>query len=147
MEQSFVTILFTDLVGSASLFSSRGDDAADAVRREHFTGLRRVVEQHAGREVKLTGDGLMVEFSSAVAAVRCAIDMQRATAGAPDSLGLRVGIDAGEPLREEDDLYGTPVIVASRLCDTPRRARSSRPKSSAASPDRASPHRSSRPAR
>jgi DNA-binding NarL/FixJ family response regulator len=59
----------------------------------------------------------MVAFSSAVAAVRCAVAMQEATETAPDALGLRVGLDAGEPLPDGDDLYGTPVIVASRLCD------------------------------
>jgi DNA-binding NarL/FixJ family response regulator len=112
MEGSFVTILFTELVGSAALFERKGDEAADAVRREHFAALRRAVEEHGGREVKSTGDGLMVAFASAVSAVRCAVDMQRAT-----ELELSVGLDAGEPLPEGDDLYGTSVIVASRLCD------------------------------
>jgi DNA-binding NarL/FixJ family response regulator/class 3 adenylate cyclase len=116
VEQQFVTILFTDLVGSTALFERRGDEAADAVRREHFATLRRAVAEHRGREIKSTGDGLMVAFISAVAALRCAIDMQRATAGAHAGLALRVGLDAGEPLPEGDDLYGTPVIVASRLC-------------------------------
>jgi DNA-binding NarL/FixJ family response regulator/class 3 adenylate cyclase len=118
VEEHFVTILFTDLVGSAALFSRKGDEAADVVRREHFGVLRDAVERHGGREVKSTGDGLMVAFTSAVAAVRCAVEMQRATSGEEDALELRVGIDAGEPLPEGDDLYGTPVIVASRLCDS-----------------------------
>jgi DNA-binding NarL/FixJ family response regulator/class 3 adenylate cyclase len=117
MDEAFVTILFTDLVGSASLFERHGDEAADAVRREHFDVLRSAVAEHGGREVKSTGDGLMVAFPSAVSAVRCAANMQRATAAAEGDLGLRVGIEAGEPLSEGDDLYGTPVIVASRLCD------------------------------
>jgi DNA-binding NarL/FixJ family response regulator/class 3 adenylate cyclase len=112
VEGPFVTILFTDLVGSTALFARRGDEAADAIRREHFAGLRRAIAAHGGREVKSTGDGLMVSFPSAVAAVRCAIDIQRAS-----ELDLRVGLDAGEPTREGDDLYGMPVIVASRLCD------------------------------
>ena len=116
MEGSFATILFTDLVGSAAMFGRQGDEAADALRREHFAALRRAIAEHGGREVKSTGDGLMVAFSSAVAAVRCAVEMQRATAAAGE-LELSVGIDAGEPLPEGDDLYGTPVIVASRLCD------------------------------
>ena len=112
MGDEFVTILFTDLVGSTALFARRGDDAADALRREHFTGLRRAIAAHGGREVKSTGDGLMVSFASAVAAVRCAVEMQRTS-----ELQLRVGLDAGEPIREGEDLYGTPVIVANRLCD------------------------------
>jgi DNA-binding NarL/FixJ family response regulator/class 3 adenylate cyclase len=117
MGAPFVTVLFTDLVGSASLFERHGDEAADAVRRAHFDALRRAVAEHGGREVKSTGDGLMVAFPSAVSALRCAVEMQRATAAAEGELELRVGLDAGEPLPEGDDLYGTPVIVASRLCD------------------------------
>src|SRR4051812_7906380 len=91
MDGPFVTILFTDLVGSATLFDRQGDEAADAMRRDHFATLRRAVSEHGGREVKSTGDGLMVVFPSAVAAVRCAIDMQRTTTGA-GGLSLRVGI-------------------------------------------------------
>jgi len=109
---AFVTILFTDLVGSTALFTRRGDDAADAMRREHFDGLRRAIAEHGGQEIKSTGDGLMVTFDSAVAAARCAVEMQRTS-----ELELRAGLDAGEPLRDDGDLYGTPVIVASRLCD------------------------------
>src|SRR5215216_184576 len=75
VKEHFATILFTDLVGSTTLFDRRGDEAADAVRREHFAALRRAIAEHGGREVKSTGDGLMVTFSSAVAAVRCAVDM------------------------------------------------------------------------
>ena len=116
MGDAFVTILFTDLVGSTSLFERHGDEAADAVRREHFGVLRGAVAEHGGRVVKSTGDGLMVAFPSAVSAVRCAVEMQRATA-ATGELELRVGLDAGEPLPEGRDLYGTPVNVASRLCD------------------------------
>ena len=116
MGEPFVTVLFTDLVGSASLFERHGDEAADASRRQHFELLRRAVAAHGGREVKSTGDGLMVAFPSAVSALRCAVEMQRATA-AEGQFELRVGLDAGEPLPEGDDLYGTPVIVASRLCD------------------------------
>jgi DNA-binding NarL/FixJ family response regulator/class 3 adenylate cyclase len=118
MNESFVTILFTDLVGSSALFGSVGDEKADALRREHFDALRQAVGEHGGREVKSTGDGLMVAFASAVAAVRCAVAMQRATTGAPDGLEVRVGLAAGEPLPDGEDLYGTPVIVASRLCES-----------------------------
>jgi DNA-binding NarL/FixJ family response regulator/class 3 adenylate cyclase len=117
MEGSFVTIMFTDVVGSTTLYDRYGDDEGDARRARHFAVLREAVAAHDGHEVKSTGDGLMVTFSSAVAAVRCAIALQRATTGAPDGLEVRVGIDAGEPLAEGADLYGTPVIVASRLCD------------------------------
>ena len=117
MEASFVTVLFVELAGVARLYDRAGDDAADAVRRSHLSALREVVARYGAREVKSTGDGLMVAFPSAVAAVRCAIEMQRSTAAQPHGLGLRAGLDAGEPLAEDNDLYGTAVIVASRLCD------------------------------
>src|SRR3954447_25580312 len=117
MDEAFVTILFTHLVGSTSMFGRQGDEAANVLRRRHFDALRRAIADHDGREVKSTGDGLMVVFASAVAAVRCAVDMQQATTGAADGLAVRVGLDAGEPLRDGEDVYGTPVNVASRLCD------------------------------
>ena len=75
--------MFTDVVGSTTLYDRYGDDEADARRARHFAVLREVVAAHDGREVKSTGDGLMVTFSSAVAAVRCAVALQRATTGAP----------------------------------------------------------------
>ena len=117
MDGSFVTVVFTDLVGASALFDQKGDAAADALRRAHFTVLRASIAEHDGREVKSTGDGLMIAFASTVAAVRCAIDMQRATAAAANGLELRVGVDAGEPLPDGEDLYGSAVIVASRLCN------------------------------
>src|SRR3954447_26260125 len=79
MDEAFVTILFTHLVGSTSMFGRQGDEAANVLRRRHFDALRRAIADHDGREVKSTGDGLMVVFASAVAAVRCAVDMQQAT--------------------------------------------------------------------
>jgi DNA-binding NarL/FixJ family response regulator/class 3 adenylate cyclase len=112
----FVTILFADLVGSAALFARHGDEAADALRRAHLDALRAAVAEHDGREVKSTGDGLMVTFASTAAALRCAVAMQYATTGAEDRLPLRVGVDAGEPVGGGDELYGTPVIVAEQLC-------------------------------
>jgi len=117
MEGPFLSILFTDLVASSALLQRHGDVAADAVRRSHFAVLRAAIAEHGGREVKSSGDGLMVAFASAVAAVGCAVAMQRATSEVEGGPALRVGISAGEPVAEGDDLFGTPVILASRLCD------------------------------
>jgi DNA-binding NarL/FixJ family response regulator/class 3 adenylate cyclase len=117
MQGPFVTILFTDRVGSAALRRRHGDVADEAVRREHFALLRAAITAQGGREVKSTDNGLMVAFSSAVAAVRCAIAMQRVAGEVEGGPALRVGLAAGEPLADGDDLFGTPVIVASRLCD------------------------------
>ena len=110
-----VTFLFTDLVGSTTLIDRLGDDAADSVRRDHFDMLRKAVEEAGGEEVKNLGDGLMVSFASPVAAVSCAVAMQRAVA--ESDLRIRVGVHAGEPAHEGDDYFGTPVVVAKRLCD------------------------------
>ena len=112
-----LAVLFTDLVGSTKLLSALGDDAADEMRRSHFAMLRHAIDEHSGREVKSLGDGLMVAFASAREAVACAATMQQAVSAQPDRLELRVGIDAGEPIHEGGDLYGTPVVVARRLCD------------------------------
>ncbi|HEV3364603.1 MAG TPA: AAA family ATPase, partial [Acidimicrobiia bacterium] len=65
--------------------------------------------------MKSLGDGLMVSFASPVAALSCAVAMQGAVAGS--GLELRVGVHAGEPIREESDLFGGAVVVAKRLCD------------------------------
>ena len=116
-ESEVLTVLFTDLVGSTALLSTLGDDAADELRRKHFSLLREAIGAHRGREVKSLGDALMVAFSSAREAVACAAAMQMAVSTHPDDLELRVGIDAGEPINEQGDLFGTPVVVARRLCD------------------------------
>jgi class 3 adenylate cyclase len=74
---------------------------------------------HGGREEKRLGDGLMTTFSSAADAVRCAVTMQQTARrrAAGERLGLRVGLHVGEALREENDWFGTPVVLARRLCD------------------------------
>ena len=116
MEEGFVTILVVEGAGAAALFERAGDDAADPVRREYVAALRRSVAAHGGREVRSSGAGLTAAFGGAVAAVTCALDMQRSLTAPGDALGLRIGIDAGEPVPGGEDLYGAPVIVASGLC-------------------------------
>jgi class 3 adenylate cyclase len=115
-----VTVLFTDVVSSTELLDRLGDHAAHQLRRRHFALLREAIDAHGGREVKNLGDGLMVVFASARPAVACALAMQRAAAGAEDEVELRVGIASGETVREDDDHFGRPVVVAKRLCDAAR---------------------------
>lgn len=117
-----VAFLFTDLVGSTELLDRLGDDAAEAVRRTHFSLLRQALASTGGREVKTMGDGLMAAFQSPAEAVACAVAMQQAVEDdnrdRPEAaLGLRIGLHVGEPVREEDDYFGTAVVVAKRLCD------------------------------
>lgn len=109
-------VMFTDLVASTELIERFGEDGAHERRQRHFELLRRAITANGGREVKNLGDGLMVIFADPSDSVVCAAAMQRAVAEDPDQLGLRVGLHAGELLREEDDYFGTTVIIASRLC-------------------------------
>lgn len=116
-----VTLLFTDLVGSTELLGELGDDEAERLRRVHFGLLRDVATAHGGEEVKNLGDGLMVAFGSAVNAVGCAIAIQQAVhrhnaRERDERLRVRVGLNIGEPIRDEGDYFGTPIVVAKRLC-------------------------------
>lgn len=115
-----VTVLFTDLVGSTGMASRIGPAAAEEVRREHFRILREAIDALGGDEVKSLGDGLMVRFDSASAALGCAAAMQRRIARrnrrAEEQLSIRIGVSLGEATREEDDYFGPPVVEASRLC-------------------------------
>jgi class 3 adenylate cyclase/tetratricopeptide (TPR) repeat protein len=115
-----VTVLFTDLVGSTELSTSLSSEAADDVRRRHFSTLRQAIATSGGTEVKNLGDGLMVVFPVASAALACAVAMQQAVhrdnATAERPLGLRVALSAGEATKEDGDYFGDPVIEAARLC-------------------------------
>jgi DNA-binding SARP family transcriptional activator/class 3 adenylate cyclase len=113
-----VTFLFTDVVGSTELLAQLGDDLAEENQQAHFKLLRSIVAAHGGTEVKSLGDGLMVVFTSPLEALRCAVAMQRGLAdGSGRQPAMRIGLHAGEPIRHEDDFFGTPVVVAKRLCD------------------------------
>jgi class 3 adenylate cyclase/tetratricopeptide (TPR) repeat protein len=114
------TILLTDLVGSTRLATSVGPVRADELREEHFALLRDAIAGCGGKEVKNTGDGLMVAFSSASAAVKCAVAMQqlfeRRYRQAEQGLHVRIGLGAGESTVKDGDYFGMPSIEAARLC-------------------------------
>src|SRR4029079_16864989 len=115
-----VAILFTDVVGSTELSQRVSPEAADEVRRGHFSILRQAIAESCGAEVKNLGDGIMVVFASASAALSCAVGMQqgveRDNRGREHSVGLRVGLSVGEVTHEDDDYFGDAVVEASRLC-------------------------------
>lgn len=115
-----VTVLFTDLVGSTELASALTPEAGDELRRAHFSLLRQAIAASGGTEVKNLGDGLMVVFPAASAALSCAVAMQQAidrdNRSAIRPVGIRVGLSAGEATKEADDYFGDPVIEAARLC-------------------------------
>ncbi len=119
--QQIVTVLFTDMVGSTDMTQAKGDAAAQEVVRRHNGIVRQALSEFDGREVKHTGDGIMASFASTANAVDAAIAIQRAVnahnATTPDiPVHLRIGINAGEPIQEEDDLFGTTVQLAARIC-------------------------------
>jgi class 3 adenylate cyclase len=117
------TIVFTDLVGHTEMMQRLGDAKGRAVLREHERITRELLKQHGGAEVKTMGDGFMASFGSVTRAMECAIALQRAFAAwnvsdraqqaAP--LQVRVGLNAGEPIEEDGDLFGATVILASRI--------------------------------
>lgn len=117
---AFRIVLFTDMEGSTALGQRHGDDGALRLLRIHDTIIREALARHGGREVKHTGDGIMASLISVQSALQSAVDIQRGfadyNASCDDALNIRIGISAGEPVEEGDDLFGATVQLASRLC-------------------------------
>jgi adenylate cyclase len=105
--------------GSTTLTQRLGDAKAQELLRTHNTVVRDALKAHNGSEIKHTGDGIMASFTSASRALECAIAMQTAFAEHNESAGepirVRIGLNAGEPIAEEKDLFGTAVILAARV--------------------------------
>ena len=115
------SILFTDIVGSTEMTSRFGDDAAMAMLGVHDHIVRTAVGGNKGREVKHTGDGIMAAFHSAACAVRSACEiiggLRSHNEGSPEyPVIVRIGISAGEPVEQHEDLFGSSVQLAARLC-------------------------------
>ena len=120
--KAFRTILFTDLMGSTSLLEEVGEDVFMGLLDEHDLIIRRALVTWRGREVKHTGDGLMASFDDVGNALDCALAIQDGFRGrmadrATRELLVRIGIAAGEPVDHNDDLFGSAVNLASRICD------------------------------
>ena len=117
-----VTILFTDMESSTATRQRLGDAKAQELVRIHNTIVREALKAHGGSETKHTGDGIMASFTTASSALACAIAIQQSVAAHkeehPDSpLGVYIGLNAGEPIAEEGDLFGTTIDLAARICD------------------------------
>ncbi len=114
------TILFTDVEGSTALTDRLGDAKARELLREHERIVREALKAHGGSEVKTMGDGFMTSFGSATKVLECAIAIQRAFAehneSAEEPIKVRIGLNAGEPISEDEDLFGTAVNMAARIC-------------------------------
>ena len=115
------TVLFTDIVGSTTLTQEAGDEAAMELIYLHDSIVRTALTDLKGREVKHTGDGIMASFVSAAAAIRCATRIQRDLAKHCEEhpqrpFKVRIGVAAGEPVEHHEDLFGSTVQLAARLC-------------------------------
>lgn len=115
------TILFTDIVGSTDVTQQHGDDVAFDMLGLHDRVVRAAIAANNGREVKHTGDGIMAAFHSAASAVRCGMNVQQNICQQRDAnpkapLRVRIGIAAGEPIEHHNDLFGSTVQLAARLC-------------------------------
>jgi len=122
IESPFRTILFTDLEGSTSLLGEVGEPAFMALLTEHDMIIRRALVASRGREVKHTGDGIMASLDDVANALECSLTIQegfdaRNLEGEAPELRVRIGLAAGQPVHHNDDMFGSTVNLASRICD------------------------------
>jgi class 3 adenylate cyclase len=142
------TIMFTDIVDSTAMTARLGDMRAVEMVRAHDALVRRALHNKGGREVKHTGDGIMASFDDAAAAVDCARAIQQAfeafNLASREKLQVRIGLDAGEPVADSNDLFGSTVQMAARLCQSAEPGRHRRVAGPVRSSRRPLPFRGSR---
>ncbi len=114
-------ILVSDVVASGQLIQRTGDARAHDLIRTHNMLIRQCLASHRGAEILHTGDGVEASFSSASGAVECGIAIQKAFAKhnrehRADSIQVRIGINAGEPISTEGRLFGVAVHTAFGIC-------------------------------
>jgi adenylate cyclase len=121
VERRLAAILAMDVVGYARLMEAHEADTLTDLRAHRTELIEPSTAEHGGRIVKLMGDGILVEFPSAVEAVQCAVDVQRGMArrnaevAAERRIEFRIGINLGDVVVDGDDIYGDGVNVAARL--------------------------------
>jgi class 3 adenylate cyclase len=121
-ETKVITVMFTDMVGSTALTQTRGQAVAQQVVRAHNRIVREALTQFGGKEIKHTGDGIMCSFAQASGAVDAAIQIQKGVyqhnKDNPDlPLHLKIGLNTGEPIAEDGDLFGSTVQLSARITD------------------------------
>jgi class 3 adenylate cyclase len=120
-DTAFRTILFTDIVGSTDMTQRLGDALAMQLLRIHDLIVRGHIGRGGGSEVKHTGDGIMASFPSVARAIEAAIgiqtDLEVHNETAEHPITVRIGVSAGEPVAERDDLFGAAVQLAARACN------------------------------
>lgn len=115
-----MTILFSDIKGSTEITDRLGDMAAQELFNNHNNIVRAQVSEYQGHEIKSMGDGFMLAFPSALNGILCAIHIQKMLLEYNNSLQkepimVRIGLHAGEVIRENQDYFGRNVILASRI--------------------------------
>src|SRR5438046_508104 len=120
MERRLTAILAADVVGYSRLMGANESGTIVALKSLRKNLADPKIAEHNGRIVKLTGDGMLVEFPSVVSAVACAVDIQSAmrSRNATQSDGrieFRIGVNLGDIIVEDGDIFGDGVNVASRL--------------------------------
>ncbi|MGH6932606.1 MAG: adenylate/guanylate cyclase domain-containing protein [Dongiaceae bacterium] len=121
VQRRLAAILAADVVGYGRLMEADEASTLAALKARRREVLDPLVAKHQGRVFKTTGDGMLVEFASAVNAVQCAVDLQHgmavANASQPEDrhIILRIGVNLGDVMVEGGDLYGDGVNIAARL--------------------------------
>ncbi|MCZ6861808.1 MAG: adenylate/guanylate cyclase domain-containing protein [Alphaproteobacteria bacterium] len=121
MERRLAAILAADVVGYSRLMEADEEGTLARLNALRQQLIDPKIDQNHGRIVKLMGDGMLVEFGSVVDAVRCAVDIQRELGeqeiGAPINarLQLRIGVNLGDIMLQDGDIFGDGVNVAARL--------------------------------
>ena len=115
------TFMATDIVGFTSTLERLGDERAQILAQAHNRLLRGLARDHGAREVSYTGDGFILAFRAAPEAVACAVATQRALLAfnarpEQEPIAVRMGLEAGEPLLDEERLFGRALVAAVRIC-------------------------------
>jgi len=110
-----VTVAFTDIEDSTGLLESLGDERTRELFRHHDELVRTELAEHEGVEVEHEGDAFMLAFGGARSAVRCAVGIQRRLQAMGDPVRVRIGLNTGDVISEEDGYFGRTVFVASRV--------------------------------
>src|SRR5260221_5809426 len=121
VERRLAAILAADVAGYSRLMGADEEGTLAALKKLRRALIDPKIKEHRGSMVKATGDGALVEFGSVIDAVRCAVDIQRemslGNAGTPAEhrIEFRIGINVGDIIIDEGDIYGDGVNVAARL--------------------------------
>lgn len=118
---STIAVMFTDMVSSVQTTQKLGDEGAMRLVQTHNLIIGSVLKTHRGHQVKHTGDGIMAVFPRVVDGVAAAAEMQRQIdehnrISMSHPLSVRIGLSAGEPVREDNDYFGTVVQLSARVC-------------------------------